>query len=68
MAKELGAITCSWSGCGEREVRGGCVLRTRPLQLGRERCFTKDEGGPLGVGVQEQASNHLKLLGQEPSW
>ena len=22
----------------------------------------KDEGGPLGVGLQEQASNHLKLL------
>jgi hypothetical protein len=21
-----------------------------------------DEGGPLGVGLQEQASNHLKLL------
>ena len=25
------------------------------------RCFTKDEGGPLGVGLQEQASNHHKL-------
>ncbi|MGF6935640.1 transposase InsO family protein [Paraburkholderia sp. UCT70] len=25
------------------------------------RCFIKDEGGPLGVGVQEQASNHHKL-------
>jgi hypothetical protein len=22
----------------------------------------KDEGGSLGVGLQEQASNHLKLL------
>ena len=22
----------------------------------------KDEGGPLGAGLQEQASNHLKLL------
>ncbi len=25
------------------------------------RCFIKDEGGPLGVGLQEQASNHHKL-------
>jgi len=27
-------------------------------------CVTaqKDEGGPLGAGLQEQASNHLKLL------
>ena len=23
---------------------------------------TKDEGRPLGAGLQEQASNHLKLL------
>ena len=23
---------------------------------------TRDEGWPLGVGLQEQASNHLKLL------
>ena len=23
---------------------------------------TRDEGGPLGAGLQEQASNHLKLL------
>ena len=27
----------------------------------RERCFTKDEGRPLGVGLQEQASNRHKL-------
>ena len=26
-------------------------------------CFIEDEGGPLGVGLQEQAPNHLKLLG-----
>ncbi|WP_157647433.1 hypothetical protein [Burkholderia ubonensis] len=25
------------------------------------RCFIKDEGGPFGVGLQEQASNHHKL-------
>jgi len=26
------------------------------------RNCTKDEGGPLRAGLQEQASNHLKLL------
>ena len=26
------------------------------------RGCTRDEGGPLGAGLQEQASNHLKLL------
>ncbi len=26
------------------------------------RNCTKDEGGPLGAGLQEQASNRLKLL------
>ena len=26
------------------------------------RGYTKDEGRSLGVGLQEQASNHLKLL------
>jgi hypothetical protein len=26
------------------------------------RNCTEDEGGPLGAGLQEQASNHLKLL------
>jgi len=31
------------------------------LQLERKRCFTEDEGRPLEVGLQEQASNHLKL-------
>ena len=30
-------------------------------RLEQLRCFTKDEGGPLGVGLQEQASNHHKL-------
>ena len=27
----------------------------------RWRCFTEDEGRPLEVGLQEQASNRLKL-------
>jgi len=40
------------------------VPRTRSLPVERARgCFTEDEGRPLGVGLQEQASNHLKLLG-----
>ncbi len=26
------------------------------------RGCAEDEGGPLGVGLQERASNHLKLL------
>ena len=38
-----------------------CVLRTQPLRFGWKRCFTKDEGRPLEVGLQEQASNHHKL-------
>jgi hypothetical protein len=29
----------------------------------REQCFIEDEGGPLEVGLQELASNHLKLRG-----
>ena len=29
----------------------------------RERCFTEDEGRPLGVGLREQAPNHHKLRG-----
>jgi len=31
-------------------------------QVGFARNYTKDEGRSLGVGLQEQASNHLKLL------
>ncbi|MDD2990525.1 MAG: IS66 family transposase zinc-finger binding domain-containing protein, partial [Zoogloea sp.] len=38
-----------------------CVLRTRPPLLRWKRCFTKDEGRPLEVGLQEQASNRHKL-------
>jgi len=37
-----------------------CYGRNRP-QVGRKRCFTRDEGRPLEVGLQEQASNRLKL-------
>ena len=38
------------------------ALRMRALQK-RKQCFIEDEGGPLGVGLQERASNHLKLRG-----
>ncbi len=34
----------------------------RPQRLWLQ-CFIEDEGGPLGVGLQELASNHLKLRG-----
>jgi len=37
-----------------------CYERNRS-EDGRKRCFTKDEGGPLEVGLQEQASNRHKL-------
>lgn len=36
--------------------------RMRPQRL-RKQCFIEDEGRPLGVGLQELASNHLKLRG-----
>jgi len=38
------------------------VLRMRALQR-RKQCFIEDEGRPLEVGLQERASNHLKLRG-----
>ena len=38
------------------------ALRMRPQRL-RKQCFIEDEGRPLEVGLQEQASNHLKLRG-----
>jgi hypothetical protein len=37
------------------------VLRTQPPLCRRKRCFAKDEGRPLEAGLQEQASNRLKL-------
>ena len=42
------------------EVRHGRALEDRVIQ-GVRSC-AKDEGGPLEAGLQEQASNHLKLL------
>jgi transposase len=38
-----------------------CVLRRRPLYLGRKLCFIGDEGRALGTGLQEQVSNHIEL-------
>ena len=41
-----------------------CVPRThRRKNFPTVRCCTKDEGRPLGAGLQEQAPNHLKLHG-----
>lgn len=40
-----------------------CVPRTRASTDRCLRCFTEDEGGPLEVGLQEQASNRHKLRG-----
>jgi retron-type reverse transcriptase len=41
-----------------------CVPRTRRRTFSPEgRCCMKDEGWPLEAGLQEQASNHLKLHG-----
>ena len=37
------------------------MLRTTKQKDLQSRCFIKDEGRPLGVGFQEQASNHHKL-------
>jgi hypothetical protein len=39
-----------------------CYERNR-RRIGRKRCFAKDEGRPLGVGLQEQAPNCHKLRG-----
>ena len=39
------------------------MLRTQPSWFGWKRCCTNDEGRSLEVGVQAQASNHLKRLG-----
>jgi hypothetical protein len=45
------------------EVRRGGVLRTLPSYDLAAACFVKDEGWPLEVGLQEQASNRHKLRG-----
>ena len=48
---------------GEQVRRSRCATNTRTSVVGRRSwCFIEDEGGPLGVGLQEQAPNHLKLL------
>ena len=43
-------------------MRPQCATSTIPSVVGRgSLCFIEDEGGPLGVGLQEPAPNHLKL-------
>ena len=39
-----------------------CYERDR-RRMRRKRCFTKDEGRPLGVSLQERAPNRHKLRG-----
>jgi len=53
-------LTPAWSRCAE--ARGSC--RAFPLfhLVSAPRSRTRDEGRSLGAGLQEQASNHLKLL------
>ena len=45
---------------------GSCVtfleVGLTPLHIGAPRGYMRDEGGPLGIGLQEQIPNHLKLL------
>ena len=53
---DIAAIRNKWKG---RTVASKCA--TRALEVISVRNCTRDEGRPLGVGLQEQAPNHLKL-------
>jgi hypothetical protein len=44
-----------------RNLKSPRSLQKCALHRAPQSC-AEDEGGPLGVGLQEQASNHLKLL------
>jgi hypothetical protein len=44
-------------------ISAQCAPRTRASTDRCLRCFTEDEGRPLEVGLQEQASNRHKLRG-----
>jgi transposase InsO family protein len=46
-----------------RSIREECLDRRVPRMPNREgrQCCGRDEGRPLGVGVQDQAPNHLTL-------
>ena len=57
---EEGAHTKSPEFGGQALVCNERTLWSRRLSV---RCFNEDEGRPLGVGLQEQASNRLKLRG-----
>ncbi len=38
------------------------MLRMHSRKDTRAQCFIKDEGRPLGIGLQEQVPNHLRRL------
>jgi hypothetical protein len=50
----LGLALLNLGVCHEAEQKGDTNFKSAN--------YTKDEGGPLGVAVQEEASNYLKLL------
>jgi hypothetical protein len=46
-----------------KRYRNKCATKARTGSYGHvQPCCMKDEGRPLEAGLQEQASNHLKLL------
>jgi hypothetical protein len=47
--------------CPNMQRKEGCVLRAHLDRLNIN--YMKDEGKPFGAGLQEQASNYLKLPG-----
>src|ERR1035437_7397519 len=52
------------AGIGRKaNIHAACVPRTQASVYRCLRCFTEDEGRSLEAGLQEQASNHLKLRG-----
>jgi hypothetical protein len=53
-------IPLEWRGflCGQR-LDGAPEAR---IYINVVRNYARDEGWPLGAGLQEQASNHLKVL------
>ena len=56
----LGRVPCYVASCSQRLTDSAFLSRFRSVSA--PRSCTRDEGRPLGAGLQEQASNHLKLL------
>lgn len=55
----------NWYEKGPKMAVGKCAVVTqRMLRIKQTKCksYTIDEGGPLGAGLQEQASNSHELL------